>query len=226
MPKKLSELLEQRKKEKENAKGSPTEPEYVKKERNIRYFIKDGIFTSIKTGFTESFIMPFAIALNASTGMLAAFASVPQLVASFFQLFSQEGLRVFKSRTRLMFWTAFIHSLMWLPLLIVPFLGEKYLWLALLIIVLESTLGTYQGPIFNSIIGDTVSDDKRGEFFGKRNRIVNLMNFIATTIAGLILGLFTNIWTGYVFFGFAILFVIAFASRMVAAFYKRRMYDF
>ena len=84
MPKKLSELLEQRKKEKENAKGSPTEPEYVKKERNIRYFIKDGIFTSIKTGFTESFIMPFAIALNASTGMLAAFASVPQLVASLY----------------------------------------------------------------------------------------------------------------------------------------------
>ena len=76
--------------QKKNAPKEKEEPEYLKKEKSIRYIVKDGFFSSIKSGFTDSYIMPFAIALNASTGMLSILASVPQLVASFFQLFAQK----------------------------------------------------------------------------------------------------------------------------------------
>ena len=118
MPKKYSELIAERNKvaeqKKEEAKQLKEDPEYLKKEKSLKYVVKDGFFTSIKSGFTESFIMPFAIALNASTGMLAALASVPQLLGSFFQLFSQESLRIFKTRSKLIFWTAFFQAFIWL----------------------------------------------------------------------------------------------------------------
>lgn len=234
MPKKYSELIAERQKEKEAAlkKEKVTQkkedPEYLKKEKSLNYVVKDGFFTSIKSGFTESFIMPFAIALNASTGMLAALASVPQLLGSFFQLFSQESLSIFKTRSKLIFWTAFFQAFIWLPLLFVPFIARDQLWLVLLLVTIEAILGHFQGPIYNSLLGDLISEDKRGLFFGNRNRIINLVNFIATFIAGLLINFFQKFDNGkalYVFVGFGILFFVAFITRLIAAFYKKKVYD-
>jgi len=118
---------------------------------------------------------------------------------------------------------------MWLPLLLIPFVAREWVWLILIFVTLESTIGAFQGPIYNSIIGDIVAEDKRGEFFGRRNRIVNLLNFIATLVAGFVLSLFTHLdqpgKTYYVFYGFAILFFIAFISRAISAYYKSKIYD-
>ncbi|MGV8087218.1 MAG: MFS transporter [Candidatus Woesearchaeota archaeon] len=210
-----------------------SEPIYVKKNKSINYSVKDGLFTSIKAGFTENFVMPFAIALNSTSGMLAAISSVPQLIASFMQLFAQSSLKLFKTRGRLIFWSAFIQAFMWIPLLLIPLIAGDNIQLAfilvLLFVTLETTIGTFQGPIYNSILGDIIDENKRGEFFGKRNRIVNLLGFISTFIAGLVLSFFKNMDTNgtahYVFFGFAILFFLAFISRVISAYYKSKIYD-
>lgn len=228
MPKKYSELLAEQKAAKTKELEDLKEKEDIKKKKSLEYVIKDGIFTSIKSGFTESFIMPFAIALNASTGMIAALASLPQLLANFFQLFSEKSLVFFKTRSKLIFWTALIQAFMWLPLLIIPFFAKDYLFLVLLFVTLEAILGTFQGPIYNSMLGDLVPEDKRGEFFGNRNRIISLIHFISTIIAGLIINFFQKLDTNktfYVFVGFGILFAIAFISRLIAAFYKKKIYE-
>ena len=226
------------KKAKESLKNFPKdsskdEPLYKKKERSIHYSVKDGLFTSIKAGLTDNFVMPFAIAMNASSGMLAVLSSVPQLIASFMQLFSQSSLRFFKTRSRLIFLTALIQSFMWLPLLLIPIFVHDNVPLAftliLIFVTLETTIGTFQGPIYNSILGDIIDDNKRGEFFGKRNRIVNLMGFLSTLIAGLLLSWFkgfdTNGTAHYVFFGFGILFFLAFVSRATSSYFKSKIYD-
>jgi len=78
------------------------------------------------------------------------------------------------------------------------------------------------------MLGDIIDDDKRGEFFGKRNRIVNLMGFISTFLAGLLLTFFKQFDNGtahYVFFGFGILFFLAFVFRAIASYYKSKIYD-
>jgi len=219
--------------EKAGAKGKKEEPLYKKKEDSINYSVKDGLYTSIKSGLTSSFVMPFAIAMNATTGMLALLSSVPGLVAAFLQLFSQESMKFFKTRSRLIFLTAFIQSMMWLPLLFIPIFVHDNVPLAytliLIFVTLESTIGTFQGPILNSMLADIIDEDKRGEFFGKRNRIVNFMGFVSTLVAGLVLSFFksfdTNGTAHYVFFGFGILFVLAFISRLISSFYKKKMYD-
>jgi len=235
-PKLFSEIIAEKKTKEslKNAKNNPKEePLYKKKERSVDYSVKDGLFTAIKAGFTENFVMPFAIAMNATGGMLAALSSVPQLIASFMQLFSQSSLKIFKTRGRLIFFSAFIQAFMWIPLLLIPLFVHDNVPLAftliLLFVTLETTMGTFQGPIYNSILGDIIDDDKRGEFFGKRNRVVNLLGFISTIVAGLILSLFrgfdTNGNAHYVFFGFAILFFLAFVSRLISSYFKSKIYD-
>jgi MFS family permease len=206
---------------------NPNDPEYVKKEKSLRFCIRDGFFTSLKIGFTESYLMPFAIALNASSSMLAALSSLPQLVSSFFQLFAQESLSFFKTRKRLMVVTSLIQAFLWLPLIFIPFFAKDALFLIVLFATLEMTFGVFQGPIYNSVLGDLIEEDKRGEFFGKRNMVVNMMNFVATIIAGLILNFFKGISNrpSYIFIGFGILFFLAFVTRLVSSYYKSRIYD-
>jgi MFS family permease len=229
----FSELLAERKAKKAEAKANvKEEPLYRKKEKSIEYSVKDGLFTSIKGGLTENFVMPFAISLNATSGMLAAISSIPQLFASFMQLFSQDSLKFFKTRNKLIFWSAFVQAFMWIPLIFIPLIAGDNIYLAFLLLLmfvtLETTIGMFQGPIYNSILGDIIDEDKRGEFFGKRNRIVNLMGFISTLTAGILLGFFKRMDNGnahYVFFGFGILFGLAFIARLISAYYKKKVYD-
>ncbi|MGV8171336.1 MAG: MFS transporter [Candidatus Woesearchaeota archaeon] len=233
-PRTLSEDIANKKAKKvsDTVKPEDKEPLYLKKEKSVNYSVKDGLFTSIKAGLTENFVMPFAIALNASNSMLAALSSVPQLFASFMQLFSQGSLKFFKTRSRLIFWSAFIQAFMWIPLLLIPLIAGDNIQLAfillLIFVTLETTIGTFQGPIYNSILGDIIDEDKRGEFFGKRNRVVNFMGFISTLVAGIILGYFRRMDNGtahYIFFGFGILFGLAFVFRAISAYYKSKIYD-
>ncbi len=231
----MSEAMHDDKSKKSSAHAPEQDnvPLYKKKEDSVKYSIKDGLFVSIKVGLTENFVMPFAIALNATSSMLSILSSVPPLFASFMQLFSQNSLKFFKTRKNLIFWTALIQAFMWLPLLLIPLIasGNNHLEFLLLIIfvTLETTIGTFQGPIYNSILGDIIDDNKRGEFFGKRNRVVNVMGFVSTILAGLILSFFrdmdTNGTTHYVFFGFGILFFLAFVSRLISSYFKYKMYD-
>ena len=80
----LYDVMEEQKRNKEHSQQSKDDiPEYLKKEKSLNYAVKDSVFVSIKTGFTESFIMPLAIAMNATSGMLSVLASVPELVAAF-----------------------------------------------------------------------------------------------------------------------------------------------
>ena len=228
------EFVEKRKSEIAKVGGkAKEEPLYKKKENGINYSVKDGLFTSIKSGLTSSFVMPFAIAMNASIGMLALLSSVPGFVASFLQLFSQDSMRFFKTRSNQIFWTAFIQAFMWIPLIFVPFIARNNILLAFILILtfvtLEGTIGTFQGPIYNSMLADIVDEDKRGEFFGKRNRIVNFMGFVSTLIAGFILSFFKGFDKAgsvhYVFFGFCILFLFATICRLISSFYKKKIYD-
>jgi len=230
----LSEAMkEERLKKSSVPKDADTRPLYKKKEDSVKYSIKDGLFVSIKVGLTDSYVMPFAIALNASNWMLSVLSSVPSLFASFMQLFSQGSLKYFKTRRNLIVWTAFVQAFMWLPLLLIPLIAGNNNSLEFLLLIifvtLEATIGTFQGPIYNSILGDLIDENKRGEFFGKRNRMVNVMGFVSTMLAGLILSFFRgmdkNGTAHYVFFGFGILFFFAFVSRLTSSYYKSKMYD-
>lgn len=195
---------------------------YDETEKNLKTSVRDGIGSSIFTGFTKSFIAPLAIALQASNAMVALFSSVPELFANLFQLLTITAARRFKSRKWLLVMCTAVQALIWLPIILVPFIAADNLLLLLFLVTLSTTVGQFMQPIWNSYMGDLVPENERGSFFGSRNVIVGIFTFASTLIAGLVLNHYSGM---HPFIGYAIIFSIAICARIMSTYFKSRMVD-
>src|SRR3989338_9918629 len=86
--------------------------------KSLKYSLFDGAAFAAMDGMTASFLTPFAIALNASTHIIAALTYVPHLLGAFVQLFTAKVVEILKDRRKILVVTAFIHALLWIPLLL------------------------------------------------------------------------------------------------------------
>src|SRR3989338_5960161 len=78
--------------------------------------IRDGSAFSFMEVFGKAYIVPFAMALNASTTMIGALSSLPDLIGSLFQFFSTSVVEKIGSRKKVVLLFAFIQALLWIPL--------------------------------------------------------------------------------------------------------------
>ena len=188
--------------------------------RSLRYSIYDGTAYAVMEGCTASFLTPFAVALNASLSLIAALTYVPQLAGSFMQLFASKLIGLVKDRKRILVVSSFIHAVLWVPLLLMPYATEKQKYLIIIYVSLQEIVSQIMNPVWNSWMGDLVPKYERGAFFALRNKIVGISSFAATLAAGLILNYFSP---KRPFLGFAILFFVAFAARAISGVFKNMM---
>jgi MFS family permease len=198
--------------------------EAKKVKKSLIYSIIDGSFYNVMDGFTASFIVPFALFLKSSNTIISLLASIPDLLASFFQLSSIKASEVFKSRKLLIVFVVFIQSVLWLPLLLIPRFaanGSSGFFL-LLFMTMIAMFGSFAGPLWRSMMGELVAEHERGSFFSKRNKIIAVVGFVSTFIAGFTLQHYavTN-----PFQGFTILFIIAFIARSLSSLFIMLMYE-
>jgi MFS family permease len=181
--------------------------------------VLDGTMYSISAGLTGNFISAFAIALGASNFVIALLATLPSLIASVVQLSVEHVMKVFRTRKSFIVFFAVLQAFTWLPLIFAPQLQHAGGWL-LLFVTLNAILGMLIGPIWNSFISDVVEENERGRFFGMRNMFTGLSAFVATLAAGWLLSVLRPINP---FLGFSLLFVLAFAFRLLSAYFLSRM---
>jgi len=207
-----------------NKRFNQQEPEYKKVKRSLRLSILDGSFYNLMDGFTASFIIPYALFLKSSNLIISLLASLPDLAGAFFQLLSVKANEMFKSRKILISLVYFLQAALWLPLLLIPrFASEGASGsFMLLFMTLIAMLGAFGGPLWRGMMGDLVSEHERGGFFSKRNRIIAVVCFLATFVAGFTLQHYsiTN-----AFKGFVVLFIVAFIARSLSAFFIFMMYE-
>ncbi len=197
-------------------------PEYIKIEKTKKFIYFDTVYTSIKEGINSNFILPYAIALKAPNDFIAIISATPGLVGSFFQLFASDLLNIIKSRRKVIFFTAFIDALLWIPILLLPFLwGNNYV-LLLNFLIIQSISRAILNPFYNSLLGDIIPNEKRGIIFSRINQVSGMLSLFSSLIAGFVLSVFKNINP---FFGFSIIFFVAFFSRLISAFIKNRFYE-
>jgi MFS family permease len=196
----------------------------IKKEKSRVYSIFDGSFWSVMYGFGESFFSAFAVFLKATNLELGFITSFPQMIGSFFQLFSYKLISFFGSRKKVVLIFATLQALMHLLIAIVFFLGEFRLFYLILFICLYWICGMIMGPAWTSWIGDLVDEHKRGSYFGLRSKICGFIAFVAYLFAGFILqrNSATNLTTYY---GFLILFIVAFLARLISVIYLSKQYE-
>ncbi|MBU4444259.1 MAG: MFS transporter [Candidatus Marinimicrobia bacterium] len=201
-------------------KAAPTEPRYLT-EKSLKFSIRDGLFWSIMAGFGDSYLPAFAVFLNATTQQMGMLTALPQFMAALIQLFSVRVSHLFKSSKRAVLISVFLQASMWLVITVITYLTRN-VWILIFLVMLYQSFGALPGPIWFAWMGNLVPEEKRGRYFGKRNRISGFFSFLSVIIAGIILD---HLSKTHPLSAFGTIFIIAFASRMISLYYLFRQHE-
>ncbi len=117
---------------------------------------------------------------------------------------------------------AVMHALMWLPILVIPYLFQTHqIWWLIAFMTLSTAFDSALNPVWGSMMADLVPTQMRGRYFGWRNRITGFITGVFTYVSGGILQLLT----GNSNLAFSIIFAGAIASRLVSFYFLSKMYE-
>ena len=190
--------------------------------KTLRSSILDGGCHSAMLGFTQSYVTPFALALKATTAQIGLLSSIPNMVMALSQLAAPYLARRAGSRKRLILPVVLMHALMWIPILLVPFLCQSgAVWWLICFVALGTLFGSISNPAWGSMMADLVPENTRGRYFSHRTRVGDLAMLAASFAAGGIL----QLTTGKPFLGFSVVFGSAVAFRLASWYFLSRMYE-
>ncbi len=199
--------------------------ETIKIEKAKKISIIEGSSWSIMEGFGLRYITPYALALGASNFVIGLLSSLPSLLGNLAQL-PVSRLMKNVSRKKILTTTVFLQAFLWLPIILAGFLYfflgiTSELAAALLIIfyTLMIIAGSIPGPAWCSWMRDLVRE--KGEYFGKRNRIIGFIGILSMIIAGITLNYFGK----NNFIGFLIILTIAFLGRFFSGYLFTKQYE-
>ena len=193
--------------------------------KSLRYSLFDGIFASIMIGASETFIIPYAIAMKAGARLVGAISAAPNLAGALLQLGSVSLSDRIGSRKTVTCIAVLIHALMWIPVIAIPYVFKDHMAVYLLVFyAMLVAIGLVSFPPWSSMMADHVPETERGKVFGRRNRVFGVTNICSMLLAGLLLHAFRNSPSG-AFTGFTIIFTIAFISRVISWKFLTKMYE-
>jgi len=193
-----------------------------------RLSIKEGCFASIKTSLGDSYITPFAIAINTNNFIIALFTSLTGILGPISQWFSSRLIEKYP-RKKIFLTATLYEALTWIPLILITFLFYKGILTSLLPILLLLFFSIYiiivniTSPAWFSWIGDLVDEDYRGKWFSKRNFILGFISLFFTIFAAFFLDFFKK--QGWVMFGFMTLFFLAMFARLISRECFKKAYE-
>ena len=193
-------------------------------EKSLRHSIKDGVAYSLLTGSSESYFAAFAIFLKATAPQVALLASLPPLIAAFFQVFAVFLGQHTGVRKQIVVFGAVVQLLALGVIAAVPALFGSSSFSYLLGFVVLYFVGPNLGsPLWGSLMGALVPEASRGRFFATRTRLSSVASFSALLAAGLILQAFDYLEMTY--YGFIAIFSIGVIARLVSTWHLSKLYD-
>jgi MFS family permease len=189
---------------------------------SLKYSILDGGAYAAMMGLTSSFITPLALELKASTFQVSLLSSAPALMTSISQLAAPDLAERAGSRKTFILSAVFLHAMMFIPILLIPYIFHvSAVWWLIGFVTISTVLGAVCNPAWGSMMADLVPMQLRGRYFGYRGRIAETITLVFTFIAGGILSFFK----GSIFAGYALLFSGAVVFRLLSFFFLSRMYE-
>jgi MFS family permease len=190
---------------------------------SLRHSVRDGMAYSVQVGAGETYFSAFALFLRASAPQVALISTLPPLLASSAQIFSAWAGKHF-GRRQLVVWGCAFQALLWLPIVLVPVLIPSHAVAALLVLLaLYYGANNLAAPQWTSIMRDLVSERRRGRYFGHRTRLTTIATFVSLVVCGVLLHELDT--TGRTYFGFALIFVIAFVARVISVYHLTFLHE-
>jgi len=198
------------------------------KKESRKYSIRDGIFSTMKVSLGNSYIVPFAVAINASNSVIALFSSIPGLLGPISQWLSSRLMEKYK-RKDIVSRAIFYEILMWIPLILLAFLFYNGIitnlipLLLLLFFTLYIITANMGHPAWFSWVGDLIDQKHRGKWFAKRTFIFSIVTVVVTILAAIALDFFKK--NNYTMFGFMTLFTLAMIARIISRHFIKKQYE-
>ncbi len=187
---------------------------------SMRYSVLDGTFYSVMAGLTQNYITPFALTMNATTQQIGYLSSIPNLTMAAAQPFAPTMSERAGTRKGFILLFAFLHSLMFLPMLLIPFVFQTaQVWWLIAFQTLATAFDSLINPVWGSLMADLVPEELRGRYFGGRNRITGFINMVFSFVAGGILQALTHDTR----LAFTVIFAGAMMSRLATMYFLSRM---
>lgn len=193
-------------------------------DQSLRHSLKDAVAFSVMSGGLETYFSAFAIFLRATASQVAVLATLPNLIGSLAQLLSAWLGQRLNRRKPLIVIGAYAQAAI-LPLMILlPWWFPEYA-ISILLVCLTLYYGAAHliAPQWMSLMGELVSERRRGRFFARRTALATIASFIALCLAGINLHIF-HLYA-MTAAGFAVLFGIAFAARLISAYHLEKMHE-
>lgn len=173
-------------------------------------------------GLTTDYIVPYALTLKATLGQIGILSASTGFTSSLVQLKSADLAEKLKSRKKIINIFVLLHTLMGIPIMLIPHVFKKH---AVLFLIIFATLfvsfNAFASPAWSSLMSDYVPMKIRGRYFAWRNRIFGIITICSSFLAGFILYLHRN----NILRGFLIVLGIAFVSRFISWYFLTRMYE-
>ncbi|RFU65336.1 MFS transporter [Peribacillus glennii] len=161
--------------------------------KNEKLSIYNGIASTASTNMVNGYIPLFAISvLGATNNQMGLITSLPSIIGMLALIPGAIWLNKWKSKKNFAVASTFATRFMFMLILFVPFFSESGYapWLLVGLIALLNFPGALSNLSWQSMIGDMISEDRRGNFFSSRNRYNTIAALAATFSTGLFLSLF------------------------------------
>ncbi|MEI6631793.1 MAG: MFS transporter [bacterium] len=190
--------------------------------KSLRFSFLDGVFASCMTGLTAEYFTPYALALQATTSQIGLLAAAPNLASSLVQLKAADITDKLRSRKKTMNIFVLLHTLMLLPVILVPFIFKlQPVYFLILFITLFTCFNAFSIPAWSSLMSDHIPNTRRGRYFGWRSKALSIITILSSFLAGLILQVFKR----DILKGFLLVFSLAFIARIISWYFLSRMYE-
>ena len=188
--------------------------------RDLRCIFGDGIAFSAMVGTGEAYIPAFALALGAAEIWAGLVATLPLALGSLLQVVTPSMVRRLGSRRRWVVACVLVQALAFLPLVAGGIAGRLPILVLYAIVTVYWGAGMASGPAWNTWIERLIPRNVRIGFLASRSRASQIAALAGLVVGGGILAVSAS-WRRPLY-GFAFLFLIALACRLVSGFILMR----
>jgi hypothetical protein len=186
----------------------------------------EGVFAIVHIALTQGVFLTTYILHMGATNILCGVVEALPFLLQITVFLSPLLVRRLRSRKRVSVTFSVIHRSIWIILVLLLFVNWSTPWkLTVLIatLVISHMCATISGNAWQSWMTDLVPASIRGSYYGRRSAYLGLTSLVTLFVGTQVLSMFEE--HGAMDAGFAIVFTVAIASAMYAAWLLSRQYE-
>lgn len=185
----------------------------AERKRTMKLSTIEGSLYSCMVGFAQYFITPYAIFLGMPDFMIGLLRSLSSLFSAIGFYISVWLIQFEKFRREMISKYISYQAYTIILFLLIPFIPLDHSILFIIAYSMFLFFGSVVSPVWTALMKDVVIKEERGKYFGFRNKTAGFFEIASSLVAGSILTFFTN----NVYYGFLIIFLIAFLFRILSS---------